>query len=175
MIKAMFARSMYTSLVLGHKFEFIRPVIQWANKRIASMIYKSYEKHGEEGLEAFWVPAMKEFGRIRAPFIAKTMNVDPDNAGSIGQYHDLEDPIFGVTGHWEKNEEGLDVRVETECDICEHLEKISGGKNCPAFCRKVITAMELGTGQAINPNYTIEIDTLLTEGDKDCRFIHKIQ
>lgn len=175
MLKTLFAKGMFGGLVLAHKVPAFRPVIRMSNNVVVSLAYKTYKKHGEQGWESFWIPAMKEFGRIRANYIAKVMNINPNNAQSIGQYHDFEDPIFGVVGHWEKNEQGEDVRVETECGVCDHLEKITNGKQCPAFCRKIVTAMEMGTGQAINKNYVVEIDTLLTDGDKDCRFIHKIQ
>lgn len=166
---------MTSGLMLSHKFPVLQPVVRWTNNFLTTRAYRTYQKHGEKGWEKFWIPAMKEFGRVRAPHLAKVMNIDPNNAKSIGQYHDFEDPIFGVVGHWEKNDEGHDVRVETECGICDHLEKVTDGKQCPAFCRKVVTAMEMGTGQAINENYVVEIDSLLTDGDKDCRFIHRIQ
>lgn len=172
MLHKILARGMYAGLVLGYKYPAFRPLYQKSNEALVSLMYKTYQKHGEEGWEKFWIPTMKELGRIRAPYIAREMNIDPDNPSSIGLFHDFEDPVFGVEGRWEKTDDGQDVRVETACIVCDHLEKISNGKNCPAFCHKIVGAMENSTGQALNDKYYIKIHTVMTDGDKVCRATH---
>lgn len=172
MLKTLLARGMYAGMVLAYKFPAFRPVFQWGNNRIVSMMYKTYHKHGEEGWKKFWIPAMREFGRIRAPYVAREMNIDPNNPSSIGLLHDFEDPALGVVGHWEKTADGQDIRVETACGVCDHLKKITGEENRPAFCHKIMTAFENGTGQALNEKYYIKVHTLLTEGDDACRVSH---
>lgn len=172
MLKKIVARAMYIGLVTGYKYPAFRPIYQKSNDMLVSRMYKTYLKHGEAGWDKFWVPTMKEFGRIRAPYIAKEMGIDANVPSSIGLFHDFEDPVFGVEGHWEKTEEGLDVRVETACKVCDHLDKITQGKSCPAFCHKIMVAMENGTGQALNDKYYIKVHSLLTEGSDACRVSH---
>ncbi len=175
MMKTLFSKSMTYSLILGHKFPSTRPAIQACNRMLASHLYYIYSKRGVKAWEEFWIPAFREFGRVRADYIKKTMNIDPDSARSIGSYHDFEDPIFGVEGHWDNSSQDTPIRTETSCDMCDHLNVISKGKGCGDFCRYLVVAMEEGTGTAINDRYVVEVQSLLTEGDEDCRFVHKLK
>lgn len=174
-MRTVFAYIMHWSVIAAGRFKFLRPVIRKGNDIIASLAYKTYLKHGEAGWDKFWIPAMTKFGQIRGPYIKKVMNVDVNDPAQIGRFHDFEDPIFGVTGHWETSEDGHPMRVETGCQLCEHIMKITKGKGCPAFCEKVVYALEMGTGTAMNDTYYVEIDGLLTGGDDACRFIHKLK
>lgn len=174
MKKMLFANLMHFSLVAGHKLPLLRPVIQKANRVLASHLYRQYQRRGLAAWQPFWIPAFRKLGERRAAYIQAEMNIDPNCARSIGRYHDFEDPIFGVTGHWDDSTPGQHLRVETACDMCDHLDAITQGKGCPEFCRQLVVAMEEGTGQTINPNYQVEVAALLTEGDESCRFVHRI-
>ncbi|MGI9275216.1 MAG: hypothetical protein ACR2PT_10285 [Endozoicomonas sp.] len=174
MITTVFAHAMHYSVIAAKRFPFFRPALHKSNELMVSIAYRSYLKHGEDGWKTFWEPAFFKYGQIRAPYIARYMNIDPQDPKSIGSYHDFEDPVFGVTGHWEKTSDGHPVRVETACLACDHINKITDGKGCPAFCRKVVKALEVGTGTTLNENYIVEIDSLMSGGEATCRFIHKI-
>lgn len=169
-----FAYLMHWSISLGHSHKLFRPIIRKGNELIFNLCYRAYIKKGESAWDSFWVPAMVKLGQVRAPHIKKTMMIDVNNPKQLGAYHDYEDPIFGVTGHWETNENGDPVRVETACQLCDHIMKVTNGKGCPEFCRRVVGSMEQATGQAMNDTYVVEIESLLVEGEASCRFIHKL-
>ena len=170
----LFSHFMHQTVKLSEKAPFLRPLIKQGNKVIVRLAYNGYKKDGVKSFEQFWVPAFYQYGQVRAQHIAKKMNIDVNNPASIGTYHDYEDPIFGVVGHWDQDNEGNAVRVETECVVCEQLNKVSKGAGCPDFCRHVVNAMEMGTGKAMNDTYIVEITSLLSDGDDACRFTHKV-
>ncbi|MEZ8991504.1 hypothetical protein AB4266_17925 [Vibrio breoganii] len=171
----LFAHIMHQTVKMAEKAPFLIPLIHKGNDVVVSLAYNGYKKNGVKSFEKFWIPAFYEYGQVRAQHIVKKMNIDTNSAASIGTYHDYEDPIFGVKGHWEQDSEGNPVRVETECVVCDQLNKVSKGAGCPDFCRHVVNAMEMGTGTAMNDTYVVEIGSLLSEGDETCRFTHKIQ
>lgn len=170
----LFSHLMHLSVKLAEKVPFLIPVIQQGTNIIVRIAYHGYKKEGVNSFERFWVPAFFQYGQVRAQHIVDKMGIDTNSAASIGTFHDYEDPIFGVKGHWEQDDAGNPVRVETECIVCDQLNKISNGIGCPDFCRHVVKAMEMGTGTAMNDTYIVEIGALLSDGDKTCRFTHKI-
>ncbi len=153
----------------------LRPALLRGNKCLASLVYRTYRKKGEAALDDFWIPTFHRYGQIRAAHIAQVMDIDPNNAASIGRYHDYQATLFGTQGHWEKTPEGEPVRVERVCDICDHLKKLSNGQGLPVFCLRITNAMNMGTGTALNPDYQVELESLLSEGDDACRFVHRIK
>jgi hypothetical protein len=171
----LFAHALHFSMSSAQKHAWLRPVVRAVNKGLIRLAYRTYQQHGEKGWEAFWIPAFTKYGQLRANYIARVMKIDPSCPRSIGRYHDFEDPVFGVTGHWERNEYLDPVRVETSCPACDQLMALTKGQGCGSFCRNIILAMELNTGTSLNRDYYVEVESLLTEGDETCRFIHKIK
>lgn len=170
----LFSQVMHQSVKLAEKFPTFIPVVQMGTGVIVKLAYSSYQKYGVSVWDKFWIPAFYQYGQIRADYIRQKLDIDVNSAASIGRYHDYEDPIFGVEGHWETDEAGNAVRVETKCVVCDQLDKVTRGAGCPDFCRHIVKAMEEGTGKAMNDTYVVEIGSLLSNGDKTCRFTHKL-
>ncbi len=170
------ANLLFLSFILGEKSKIYRKINNFFLTLLLKKIYSIYKKRGVEGWNKFWRPMFTEFGRRRSAYIKEKMNIDINHAGSIGRYHDYEDPICNIEGHWEVFEPNYSVRVETKCSMADKLEKISGGSNCPEFCRELVMAFESETGKSMNKNYKVEIEgELLTEGATSCRFVHKLE
>ncbi len=160
---------------LAERSALARRLLRSGNSLLVRFLVHTYSKGGLEKWQSFWVPAFREYGNYRSSYLIKKMNIDTSDAQSVGSYHDYEDPILGVEGHWEIDDEGNAIRVETACVVCDDLMRMSDDEKCRRdFCRHIVSAMELGTGQAINAKYNVEIIALLTEGDESCEFVHTI-
>ncbi|GAB1621522.1 hypothetical protein AAOGI_15720 [Agarivorans albus] len=174
-MKKLFAIYLHSMMRLAEHSRSMRWLLRKGNTALVKHLVKQYQKNGLSAWQAFWIPAFSEYGKYRAPYLVKKMNIDQHSARAIGSYHDYEDPIFGVEGHWEIDANGDPVRVETACVACEDLMRESQDPKCSGeFCRHIVSAMENATGCAINPNYKVEIIALLTEGDESCRFVHHV-
>ncbi|PSW10849.1 hypothetical protein C9J01_17775 [Photobacterium rosenbergii] len=175
-MKTLFAYYLHYSIILAHHVKPFRKVLQAGNTLLIKLVVRQYERDGLKAWQSFWLPAFAKFGRSRAPYLAKKMAIDINDPKSLGSYHDFEDPILGVEGHWETTENGHPVRVETACVVCDALKAATENKQCRAdFCRHVVAAMEQNTGEALNPDYRVEIHDLMTEDAEVCRFVHKIE
>ncbi|MGI9275060.1 MAG: hypothetical protein ACR2PT_09495 [Endozoicomonas sp.] len=167
---------MHFSMVMAHHSRLVTRLFRFSNTLMVKHWVSLYQSKGLDSWRKFWIPVFAEWGRIRAPYLAKKMNINPQDPRSLGSYHDFEDPIFGITGHWETNDKGESVRVEAQCVGCDLFLAATDDKQCHSdFCRHMVMALEQNTGQTLNNDYQVEIVTLLTEGDTDCRFIHKLQ
>ncbi|GAA4893765.1 hypothetical protein [Ferrimonas pelagia] len=175
MNKYLFASVMHTNMRIADKFKPYSHVIRAGNKLLFWHLIRQYKKQGLEGWKKNWEPAFAEYGRHRSKHLVARMNIDANDAKSIGQYHDFEDPIFGVKGYWDTTENGEPVRVETACSACEQLMKATDDQQCRSdFCRHLVESMEQATGSAINSKYQVEAIALMTEGDETCQFVHRI-
>lgn len=123
----LFSQVMHQSVKLAEKFPTFIPVVQMGTGVIVKLAYSSYQKYGVSVWDKFWIPAFYQYGQIRADYIRQKLDIDVNSAASIGRYHDYEDPIFGVEGHWETDEAGNAVRVETKCVVCDQLDKVTRG------------------------------------------------
>ncbi|USD68022.1 hypothetical protein [Vibrio sp. SCSIO 43136] len=174
-MKKIFALYLHSMMRLAERYQFVRTALRKGNTLLVRYLVWRYEKKGLAAWQSFWIPAFAQYGNYRADYIAKKMNIQPTIARSVGAYHDYEDPILGVEGHWETNSEGEAIRVETSCVVCDDLMKATQNKHCRSdFCRHIVHAMESSTGKAINAKYKVGIISLLTEGDTSCQFVHRI-
>ncbi len=172
----LFAYLMHFCMVMAQHVPLIQRLFRFGNTILVKHWVRVYDKKGLDGWRSFWIPVFAQWGQIRAPYLARKMKINPEDPRSIGSYHDFEDPIFGITGHWETNEQGEPVRVETQCVGCDLLQASTDNQDCHSdFCRHVVTALEQSTGETINPKYQVEIIALLTEGDEACQFVHRIR
>jgi hypothetical protein len=175
-MKKLFAIYLHSMMRLAEKNSLARRLLRSGNSVLVRYLVNRYKKGGLAAWQSFWVPAFREYGDHRSSYLINKMNIDISDAQSVGSYHDYEDPIFGVEGHWEKDSEGNAIRVETACAVCDDLMKMTNDEKCRSdFCRHIVTAMEQGTGKAINEKYDVEIIALLTEGDESCKFVHTIK
>ncbi|MGR5092760.1 hypothetical protein ACPV5O_09800 [Vibrio maritimus] len=175
-MKKLFAVYLHSMMRLAEKSPVVTRLVRKSNTLLVKVLVKQYEKKGLPGWQSFWIPAFAEYGKYRAPYLVDKMNIDSHSPRSIGSYHDYEDPIFGVTGHWEVSATGEDIRVETACSACDDLQRLTNNRACRGdFCKHLVAAMENATGQAINEKYRVDIISLLTEDEQACRFVHRIE
>lgn len=175
MNKYLFASVMHTNMRIADKFKPFSHVIRAGNKLLVWHLIRQYKKHGLEAWKKNWEPAFVEYGRHRVKHMVERMNIDANDAGSIGRYHDFEDPIFGVEGYWGTTEDGEPVRIETSCSACVNLFNMTDDAQCRSdFCRQLVEPMEQSTGSTINSKYQVEAIALMTEGAETCQFVHRI-
>lgn len=175
-MKKLLGYLLHYSMVLAERSTLFLKVYRYGNSLLVKHWVNVYDKQGLDGWKKFWIPVFGEWGKVRAPHLMKKMKIDTSSPKSIGSYHDFEDPIFGITGHWETSEQGEPVRVETRCTGCELFLAATDNKQCHSdFCRYMVKELEQNTGSAMNDAYEVEILELLTEGDSACRFVHRIK
>ncbi|WP_375750033.1 hypothetical protein [Vibrio sp. HN007] len=175
-MKKLFAIYLHTMMRLAEKSSLVRRALRSGNSLLVRYLIRQHKKGGIAAWQSFWVPAFREYGNHRSSYLINKMNIDISDAQSVGSYHDYEDPILGVEGHWDNDSEGNAIRVETTCVVCDDLMRMTSDEKCRSdFCRHIVTAMEQGTGQAINEKYNVGIIALLTEGDESCKFLHTIK
>ncbi|WP_394245320.1 hypothetical protein [Vibrio astriarenae] len=175
-MKKLLGYLLHYSMVLAERSTLFLKVYRYGNSLLVKHWVNVYDKQGLDGWKKFWILVFGEWGKVRAPHLMKKMKIDTSSPKSIGSYHDFEDPIFGITGHWETSEQGEPVRVETQCTGCELFLAATDNKQCHSdFCRYMVKELEQNTGSAMNDAYEVEILELLTEGDSACRFVHRIK
>ncbi|MBC7002988.1 hypothetical protein BIZ37_10500 [Photobacterium sp. BZF1] len=174
-MKKLLAYMLHYSMVLAEASPKILRVYRYGNTLLVKHWVNIYQKNGLPGWQKFWIPVFGEWGKVRGPLLAKKINIDTQCPRSLGSYHDFEDPIFGIAGHWEQGENGEPVRVETQCTACELLQAATDNKQCHSdFCRFMVKELEQNTGASLNELYEVEILDLLVEGKDTYRFVHRI-
>ncbi len=153
--------------------------IKWFRLRIgrpfAKLLFKlavrAHKKKGIDGWTNFHIPLWRSIGRERSKFIKRKMNIDPNDAHSIGTYQDYEDPILGIEGYWQENGKNKAIRIETSCPYGDYLRSV----NCADVCRVLVCEFENATGRQMNPNYRLEpLNKTIANGDDNCEFIHRL-
>lgn len=110
------------------------------------------------------------FGRWRAHRVAARLGVDADRMDSMAAIQDWEDRVFGVTGRWELREMDRAVKCETACPFAK------AASGAPELCSDVVHALETETFRALNPRYELlPLERLLSKGDTECRFEHRLR
>ncbi len=93
----------------------------------------------------------------------KHLQIDPDDARSLGRVLDYEDGLVGVRGVWTEECRGRAVKEERYCPIATDLSE------CPEVCTRLMMALEAGTFSVINPDLAVpELTKLLSTGDDCC-------
>ena len=132
---------------------------------------RAWRRGGTAAWERWHLPAARAAGRARAAYLQAKLHLDPSSARSLASVHDYEDPLFGITGHFEASDRARAVRVETACPLGDRLRDA----RCPDFCRVLIHAFEEETLRAMNPGYRLEpLGELLSGGDARCVFVHRV-
>jgi hypothetical protein len=94
------------------------------------------DQHGEEVWDIAG-RAMYDLGRQRAQLIQKVINIDPEDARSVGRIFDCEDTLSGIKGCWIETGKKRAVKREFVCPAAGMLCMI------PEFCVKVATNWRL--------------------------------
>jgi hypothetical protein len=117
---------------------------------------------GKKGIKAIQL-IMYQMGIDRAYILKEALNIDVNDARSLGRILDFDDGLAGVKGIWTMETKGKAIKVVTICPIASILAR------CPEICRTIIAAMEAGTFYRLNPNVEVpEIPKLISEGSDCC-------
>jgi uncharacterized protein YeeX (DUF496 family) len=146
----------------------LQPVSLWVVKGAV----KTYKKNGEKGWDDFYLPAFRALGKSRSTYLSKKMDMQPEDVSTMARYHDYEDPLLGIEGHWEKKSKTESVRIETVCFLGDYIKE----QKCHQVCQKLVCAMEIETVRSLNEEYNLdEPQELISKGDSRCVFVHRIK
>ncbi len=131
-------------------------------RALARLLPWLYRKWGERGVRSLQY-VFYQIGRDRAPLLMRYLEIDPDDARSLGRVLDYEDGLVGVRGIWTEECRGRAVKEERYCPIAADLA------GCPEVCTRLMMALEAGTFSVINPDLAVpELTKLLSTGDECC-------
>ena len=117
---------------------------------------------GKKGVKAFQL-IMYQMGIARSPILKKALNIDVNDARSLGCILDFDDGLCDVRGVWTMETKGKAIKVVSTCPLSPILAR------CPQICRTVIAAMEAGTFYPLNPDIKVpELPRLISEGGDCC-------
>jgi hypothetical protein len=117
---------------------------------------------GKKGIKAIQL-IMYQMGMGRAHILRDALDIDVNDARTLGRILDFDDGLAGVKGAWTLETKGKAVKVVTTCPMAHILAR------CPEICRTIIAAMEAGTFHRLNPNISVpEIPRLISEGGDSC-------
>ncbi|MBU1671978.1 MAG: hypothetical protein KKF41_13995 [Actinobacteria bacterium] len=133
-----------------------------ALKRLAWLLPRLYARYGERGVKALQ-HVFYQVGRDRAELMRRELEIDVNDARSLGRVLDYEDGLVGVRGVWTEECRGRAVKEERYCPGAAELAR------CPEVCTKLMMAMEAGTFSIIQPGLAVpRITKLLSRGDDCC-------
>jgi hypothetical protein len=127
--------------------------------RLLPMLYRFFGERGVKALQFIFY----QVGVDRAPLLLQGLEIDPNDARSLGRVLDFEDGLVGVRGVWTEETKGRAVKEERRCPAARELTA------CPEVCTHLMMALEAGTFAVINPALSVpEITKLLSRGDDCC-------
>ena len=127
------------------------------------------DDHGDEVWEIAASP-LYEWGYNRGGLMMKVMNIDPEDARSVGRVFDCEDTLSGIKGRWIETDKKRAVKREFTCPAAGILCGI------PEFCSKLAYQMELGTFENIGVRLKkLDFPKLLTKGDPYCEVVLELE
>jgi hypothetical protein len=117
---------------------------------------------GERGIKALQL-IVYQIGTDRSFVLKEALNIDVNDARSLGRILDFDDGVGGVKGVWTVETKGKAVKVVRTCPMAHILAR------SPEICRTVIAAMEAGTFYPLNPDIKVpEVPRLISEGGDCC-------
>ena len=129
---------------------------------LARLLPELYDRYGERGVRALQY-VFYRIGEDRAPILREYLEIDTNDARSLGRVLDYEDGFAGVRGTWTEETKGRAVKEERYCPAAGELS------SCPEVCTRLMMALEAGTFSVLNPDLAVpEISMLLSTGDPCC-------
>ncbi len=122
------------------------------------------EEFGEKGWAVIEGVA-KRIGRERAQLLKEALEIDVNDARSLGKVFDFEDSMNGVAGEWVESGRKRAVKRETRCAAAQIF------KDFPPYCGKLMCALARATIEELNPKATLNdfsAGKLLAKGDDYC-------
>lgn len=135
---------------------------------LTHLLPRLYRMFGERGVKALQF-VFYQVGVGRAPLLQRGLEIDPNDARSLGRVLDYEDGLVGVRGVWTEECKGRAVKEERRCPAARELAA------CPEVCTHLMMALEAGTFSVINPDLSVpEITKLLSRGDDCCMAVIEV-
>jgi len=114
--------------------------------------------------------AMYDWGRQRARLMQQVMNIDAEDARSVGRVFDCEDTLSGIKGEWIETGKKRAVKREFVCPAAGMLCGI------PEFCSKVAYRLEMGTLENMGVRVKkLDFPSLMTQGDPYCEVVLELE
>ncbi|KPJ64026.1 MAG: hypothetical protein AMJ45_06500, partial [Syntrophobacter sp. DG_60] len=121
------------------------------------MVYKLF---GKRGIKA-WQLILYQMGMDRSLILKQELQVDVNDARSLGKIIDYDDGLARVKGTWVAEKKGKAMKIVKICPIGKILR--------PEICLNLVVALEAGTLYPLNPNIKVpEITKLISKGDDCC-------
>ena len=140
-----------------------RAVVQgWAAKWPLMVVKAMVDEFGDAAWEVLKRMA-EEFGRQRAPILKEALEIDVNDARSLGQIFDFEDSMNGIFGEWIESSPQRAVKREYKCVPARMY------MDFPDYCAKLMTWVADATVRAMNPNAEVKpFEKLIPRGDDCC-------
>lgn len=123
-----------------------RTIAQGYAARLPMMMVKAVtEEFGEKGWKVLRRVA-EQFGRERADILKRALEVDVNDARSLGKIFDFEDDLNGVKGEWIESSPEKATKCETKCSASQVF------KDFPPYCEKMLYWLSEATIRELNPN-----------------------
>jgi len=122
------------------------------------------EEFGDKGWAVIEGVA-KRIGRERAQLLKDALEIDVNDARSLGKVFDFEDGMNGVSGEWVESGKKRAVKRETRCAAAEIF------KDFPNYCGRLMCTLARATIEELNPKATLNDFSqgkLLAKGDDCC-------
>ena len=149
-----------------------RAIVQGYAARLPMMIVKAVaSEFGEKG----WAVLQKvaeQFGRERAQILKEALEIDVNNARSLGKVFDFEDSLGGIKGEWVESSPKQAKKLETKCAL-HHLYN-----DFPPYCEKILYWIASATIKELNPNAELEDFArvkCMVHGDDVCEVVLEIR
>jgi len=128
-----------------------------------------YRTRGEAGVKALQY-VFYQVGLDRAALLKECLEIDLNDARSLGRVLDYEDGMVGVRGVWTEECVGRAVKEERRCPASRELAA------CPEVCTRLMMAMEAGTFAALGAGIKVPaITKLLSRGDDCCLAVIELE
>jgi hypothetical protein len=130
--------------------------------RMADALPAIQAKYGGYGVRALQF-VFYQIGADRANLMRKALDIDVNDARSLGRVIDYQDGLLGVSGVWTEESRGRAVKEEHQCPAAGELAR------CPQVCEGLISALEAGTFSVLNPGLKAPFRArFLSRGDDRC-------
>ncbi|MBI4596768.1 MAG: L-2-amino-thiazoline-4-carboxylic acid hydrolase [Candidatus Tectomicrobia bacterium] len=129
------------------------------------MAKKVTETFGEKGWQVIEEVA-RTIGRERAQLLKEALEIDVNDARSLGKVFDFEDSMNGVSGEWIEATRKRAVKKETQCVAAEIF------KDFPEYCGRLMCTLAKATIEELNPKAKLNdfsSGKLLAKGDDYCQ------
>ncbi len=145
------------SAVRGEGFSMSAMILSVLATKYGDEVYDEIEK------------VMYDYGYGRAQEFGQIMNIDPNDARSVGRIFDLEDSQHGIKGEWVETGKKRAVKREYVCPLA------TGAMLCPELCTRVAAAVERGSFDGLGIKANLSFPKSIPKGDPYCEIVLELE